>query len=197
MQKRKHRSRFGAEYESGSVSKWFQVRIRTLPTLWCTRYWYGTVPYRTVPLAWGWILRGSGPDCSHAAAAHLTPETVIICHYRGSASLPSGSGFPVFGIRDILERMQILGSVPQTNGSGHFFSNFKDAKGYFFHTFSYNLKVGTNENGSACGRWLSIGIYFTLWWLMFILILIWPPSWNNFISTSAYSSRLNRHRLTK
>jgi hypothetical protein len=22
----------------------------------------------------------------------------------------------------------------------------------------YNLKVGTNENGSACGRWLSIGI---------------------------------------
>jgi hypothetical protein len=26
------------------------------------------------------------------------------------------------------------------------------------------LKVGTNENGSACGRWLSIGIYFA-WWL--------------------------------
>jgi hypothetical protein len=25
------------------------------------------------------------------------------------------------------------------------------------------LKVGTNENGSACGRWLSIGIYFALW----------------------------------
>jgi hypothetical protein len=23
---------------------------------------------------------------------------------------------------------------------------------------SYSLKVGTNENGSACGRWLSIGI---------------------------------------
>jgi hypothetical protein len=25
------------------------------------------------------------------------------------------------------------------------------------------FKVGTNENGSACGRWLSIGIYFALW----------------------------------
>jgi hypothetical protein len=25
------------------------------------------------------------------------------------------------------------------------------------------LKVGTNENGSACGRWLSIGIKFALW----------------------------------
>ena len=23
----------------------------------------------------------------------------------------------------------------------------------------FGLKVGTNENGSACGRWLSIGIY--------------------------------------
>ncbi len=30
-----------------------------------------------------------------------------------------------------------------------------------------------------------------------IFILIWPPSWNNSISTSAYSSRLNRHRLTE
>ncbi len=25
------------------------------------------------------------------------------------------------------------------------------------------LKVGTNENGSACGRWPSIGNYFALW----------------------------------
>ncbi len=25
------------------------------------------------------------------------------------------------------------------------------------------LKVGTNEHGSACGRWLSIGIFFALW----------------------------------
>ncbi len=28
---------------------------------------------------------------------------------------------------------------------------------------------------------------------MFIFILIWPPSWNNSISSSAYYSRLNRH----
>ena len=35
-------------------------------------------------------------------------------------------------------------------------------------TRSIALKVGTNENGSACGRWLSIGIYFALWWSTFI-----------------------------
>ncbi len=58
-----------------------------------------------------------------------------------------------------------------------------------------SLKVGTNENGSACGRWLSIGIYFALWWSTFIFILIRPPCWNNSIPFSAYYSRLNRHRL--
>ena len=64
----------------------------------------------------------------------------------------------------------------------------------FILTNAY-LKVGNNENGSACGRWLSIGIYFALWWSTFIFIFIWPPSWNKSISTSAYNSRLNRHRL--
>ncbi len=59
-----------------------------------------------------------------------------------------------------------------------------------------SLKVGTNENGSACGRWLSIGIYFALWWSK-LFLFFWPPSWINSISTSAYSSRLNRHRLTE
>jgi hypothetical protein len=34
-----------------------------------------------------------------------------------------------------------------------------------------------------------------LWWSTFIFILIWPPSWNNSISSSAYYSRLNRHSL--
>jgi hypothetical protein len=25
------------------------------------------------------------------------------------------------------------------------------------------LKVGTNEDGTGCGRWLTVGIYFSLW----------------------------------
>ncbi len=33
-----------------------------------------------------------------------------------------------------------------------------------------------------------LGFYLPLWWSMFIFILIWPPSWNKSISTSAYSA---------
>ena len=40
-----------------------------------------------------------------------------------------------------------------------------------------------------------LGFDLPLWWSTFIFILIWPPSWNNSISFSAYYSRLNRHRL--
>ncbi len=42
-----------------------------------------------------------------------------------------------------------------------------------------------------------IGIYFALWWPTFFFILIWPPSWNKSISTSAYFSWLNRQRLNQ
>jgi hypothetical protein len=59
------------------------------------------------------------------------------------------------------------------------------------------LKVVTNENSSGCGRWLTIGIWFALWWSTFFYILIWPPSWINSVSFSAHSSQLNRQRLTK
>jgi hypothetical protein len=48
----------------------------------------------------------------------------------------------VMGIRGILVRVRIRGSVPLTNGSGYssrsdsFFNDFKDAKkNYFFHIF--------------------------------------------------------------
>jgi hypothetical protein len=43
----------------------------------------------------------------------------------------------VLGIRDILMRIRIRGSVTLPNGSGpdSFFSDFKDAKKYFFHIF--------------------------------------------------------------
>ena len=40
-----------------------------------------------------------------------------------------------------------------------------------------------------------LGFDLPLWWSTFIFILIWPPSCNNYISFSAYYSRLNRHRL--
>ena len=59
------------------------------------------------------------------------------------------------------------------------------------------LKVGTNENGSACGRWPSIGIYFSLWWSWLFIFLIWPPSLNNSISFSAYSSWMSWQHLTE
>ncbi len=58
---------------------------------------------------------------------------------------------------------------------------------------SVTLKEGTDENGSGCGRWLSIG----MWWSMFFYILIWLPSWINSISFSAYSSWLNSPHLTE
>ncbi len=60
-----------------------------------------------------------------------------------------------------------------------------------------SLKLGTNENESASGGWLSIGIFFALWRSRFFYFLICLPSLNNFISFSAYSSWLNRQHLTE
>jgi hypothetical protein len=40
-------------------------------------------------------------------------------------------------------------------------TNKLEAWQFFKFYFNETLKVGTNENGSACGRWLSIG--FALW----------------------------------
>ncbi len=64
-----------------------------------------------------------------------------------------------------------------------------------YHVFFANLKVVGNQNYGGSGRCHMLGFDLPLWWSTFIFILIWPPSWNNSISFSAYYSRLNRHRL--
>ncbi len=46
---------------------------------------------------------------------------------------------------------------------------------FYFIRVQY-LKVWANENGSGCGRWLTRGIYFILWWSMFFYIFV-PHQW--------------------
>jgi hypothetical protein len=66
----------------------------------------------------------------------------------------------VLGIRDILVRIRIPGSVPLTNESGSdsfLFGDFKDAKkNISFHIFSYNLVLPTGTLSSV------LKIYFLL-----------------------------------